>query len=260
MKTIYKNKSRARLYDAISGVNALVGAAGKSSTWTILFPNLAAATDTYIIGGYYFQFVADGSEDYTKAGTVLDPVLVTIGGTPTATTAAANLVTAMHAFAGTSAWGFLYPDDSVGASNSTGTVTINFWPGTAQNAVTYITEVSSVGTNATITNTVAGVEPKRISFNHSLNTINTTGSSIAKEYYVLPDGDNVGDTANILTVVTAGSDTPTIVGKLQDGATANVEALFVTGAGKSASFIWSGTAWILGNEGNGTTLTFTPAA
>lgn len=262
MSNVHKNKSRTRLYNAISGVNELTGAAGKSSRWTILFPNLAAVGDTVTVGGYVFEYVADGSEDTAgeSAGTAADPHLISIGGTPTATTAAANLVAACLAETETTgAWGFLYPDDSVGCSNTTGTVTFNFFPGTAQNATDYIT-VTATGTDPTVTKTVTGVAARYLSSDYSLNVIDTTGSSVTKEYYVLDDGKEIGDTVDIFIKTTEGSDTPTVVGKLQDGATAEVEALFPTGAGKSATFVWLGTAWVLANEGNGTTLTFTPAA
>ena len=166
MRPEQKSKSRAKLWDAIDGAKELTGAGGVSANWTILFPNLAAATDTLVIGGFYFQFVADGSEDTAgdSAGTSADPHLITIGGTPTATTAAANLVTSLLAeTATTGKWGFLHPVNATGASSSTGTVTINFYPGTQANAATYIPDATFVGTDPTISNVSDGTALKVLS-------------------------------------------------------------------------------------------------
>jgi hypothetical protein len=263
MRPEQKTKSRTKLYNAISGVKELTGAAGVMATWTIAFAELAAVGDTVTIGTTVFKYVADGSEDSAgeSAGTAADPHLISIGGTPSATTAAASLVAqALAETATTGAWGYLYPDDSVGCSNSSGTVTLKFWPGTNPNAAGYIS-VSQSGTDATVTKTVSGRAAKIVSPEYSYNFIDTTGSTQTKELYVVPDGDNVGDTVNILIKKADSTDTPTIVGHLLDGATANVEALFAAGEdGMTANFMWTGAGWLLVNEGIGTALTFTPAA
>lgn len=263
MRNSQKTKSRSKLYNAIGGVKELTGASGVMGTWTILFPNLAAVGDTIKVGPYYWEYVADGGEDAAldSAGTAADPHLISIGGTPTATTAAANLVTSLLAETDTSgAWGFLYPDDSVGASNSAGTVTIRFWPGTAPNATGYVATVSSVGTDPTVTKTVTGVAAKVVSPDYYYNFINTTGSAQTKELYVIPDGSK-GDIVRVMTTVSADSDTPTLLGHLLDGATANVEALFAAGQdGMTVEFVWTGSGWLLTREGIGTALVFTAAA
>lgn len=249
MRPEQKTKSRAKLYDAISGTKEMVGTAGLSSTWTIAFAELAANGDTVTVGDYVFQFVTDGGEDTPgdSAGTAADPHLITIGGTPTATTAAASLVAALLAEDGTGtnaattgAWGYLHPDDSIGASNSTGTVTVNFWPGTVPNAAGYIS-VSQTGTDATVTNTQTGVTAPSISKDVNMNVIDTTGFGTDNvQYYDLKDGDYVGQQVGVLVETVTTSDVPTILGHFVtlSGVTASMNA-----SGDMAEFTWNGSAW-----------------
>lgn len=246
----------------MAGTKEITGAAGVSANWTVQFPNLAAAGDQVVVGGYVFEYCADGSEDTPgdSAGTAADPHLITIGGTPTADTAAAALAAALIAETGTTgAWGFLHPVNATGASATTDTVTINFWPGTQANDASYIT-VSATGTDPTVTNVSDGAQAPTLSYAHRWNMINTTGSAQNKEYYHLTDGKVIGDTASVMVTTFAADDTPTIIGKLTDGSTASVEALFTTAEpGMYASFVWTGATWQLIEEGFGTGLTFDAA-
>ena len=75
MRPEQKTKSRSKLYNAINGAKALTGTAGLSANWTILFNELAAVGDTIQVGPYYFEFVAEGSEDtpLESIGTAADP-------------------------------------------------------------------------------------------------------------------------------------------------------------------------------------------
>jgi len=243
-RNMQRNKSRSRLYDAIQGTKQLTGDAGISANWTVLFNAAAAVGDTYTVGDYYFEFVANGSEDYTTEGTSADPVLITIGtATTDATKAASGLVLGIHGFAATAAWGFLHPDDSVGCSSSTGTVTFNFWPGLQANAATYITEVSSVGTDATVTNVSDGTVMPDISLMHATTAIDTTGFDATNEqFYNLEDGDFIGQRVQIIVDTIESSDTPTILGNLTSSTTAYVMAQFQA-AEEILELIWTGTSW-----------------
>lgn len=261
MRPEQKTKSRSKLYNLVNGYKEFTGAAGQTSTWTITFSELAAATDTLVIGGYYFKYVADGSEDYTKAGTLADPVLVSIGGTPTATTAAANLVTALHAFAGTSAWGFLHPVDATGASNSSGVVTIITYPGIGSTDA-FIPDATFTGADPTIARTVTGTATvPTLSTDVKWNIIDTTGfSTVNKQYYQLKDGNYIGEQCNVMIKTITTSDTPTILGSLTDGGTDQVEALFAATEDSNASFVWNGTRWTMVVEDPAGTITYDAAS
>ena len=246
MRAEGRTKSRSKLYNMIAGAKEIVGASGVSANWTVQFANLAAVGDTVTIGGYVFAFVADGAEDTAldSAGTAADPHTISIGGTPTATTAAAALAVSILAeTATTGKWGFVHPDDSVGVDATTDTLTLNFWPGTQANAATYIT-TSATGTDATITNVSDGTQAKTLSFAHNYNIIDTTGSGTNKEYYHLPDGEVVGDTCEVIIKTFASGDTPTIIGHLTYDGTAYVEALMATAqVGKTVEYMWNGATW-----------------
>lgn len=262
LRNVQKSKSRSKLWDALSGVNELTGAAGTSANWTIQFPNLAAAGDTVTVGPYVFQFVADGSEDTAgdSAGTAADPHLITIGGTPSATTAATALTAALLAETETTgAWGFLHPVNATGASSSTDTVTINFFPGTFANAATYIT-TSSDGTEPTVANVSDGTTLPVLNTDVKWNILDTTGfSTTNKQYYYLPDGKEVGEECGVLIKTITSSDTPTIVGSLTDGGTDQVEALFAALEDSGATFMWNGARWSMTNENPAGTITFDAA-
>lgn len=263
-KVSQQTKSRSKLYNLVSGAKEIAVAAGKLPTWTISFPNLAAVGNQVVIDGVVFEYCADGDEDAPgeSLGTVADPHLITIGSAPNATTAADALVAAVVLEAKTTGkWGVLYPDNSVGASNVAGLVTLKFWPSTYYNTAGLITRSVTTGTLPTVTNTVTGVTAPSISLNHKYTFIDTSQSAAPKEYYHLPDGGKPGQEVVVMPILSSASDTPTIVGKLVDGGTANVEALFAAGQdGMSATFVWTGSAWVLVNEGNGTALAFTAAA
>lgn len=253
-----KSKSRSKLWNAARGVSEIVGAAGVGANWTILL-NSVADTDTLQIGPYYFEFDSAGEAAGTSAGTAADPHLVDKGASTTeaATALAAALIAETTT---TGAWGFLNPVNSVGASSSTATVTINFFPGTFANAATYIPDATFVGTDPTITNVSDGTVPKYLSSDVKWNLIDTTGSGQNKEYYYLGDGKSVGEEAAVMVTTFASGDTPTIIGHLSDQGVAQVEALFTTAEpGMSAQFLWTGAAWELVAEGNGTALTFDAA-
>jgi hypothetical protein len=259
MRPEQKTKSRQKLYDAISGVNEITGAGGRLAVGSIQLANIPVATETVTIGGHVFKAQAGASEAAgTSAGTAADPHLYQA--ITTLDTAGASLAAQVLAeTATTGAWGYLYPDDSVGCVWSTDTLTLTFWPGTWANSVTLAGSAgdetivqpvtASLGRNATAT-VKTGVRN---------NFIDTTGSTQTKEYYPIPDGDFMGETTSIYIKTAETTDTPTVVGKLQEGETAYVEALFTDAAGgKQLELMWTGSAWINVSE-NGT-ITFTAAA
>jgi hypothetical protein len=76
MKNIQKNKSRQRLWDTLSGVKEITGAAGVSAVGSITFANIPTAGETVTIGGHVFQAQSAASEAAgTSAGTADDPHL-----------------------------------------------------------------------------------------------------------------------------------------------------------------------------------------
>jgi hypothetical protein len=263
MRPEQKSKSRQKLWNSIEGAKVITGVAGYPANWTIVFPNLAAVGDTVTIGPYVWEFVAEGGEDTAldSVGTAADPHLISIGtATPDATKAAANLATSLIAETLTSgAWGFLHPVNATGVDATTGTVTINFWPGTFANAATYIT-VTATGTDPTVANVSDGTQAKSLLSDYSVNLIDAALHANDKEYYHMVDGQTEGQICKVAVKVATGDATPTIIGKLVDTATASVEALFATAEpGMYASFMWVAGAWYLQEEGFGTALTFDAA-
>jgi len=242
------------------GTEELTGAAGRLALGSILFANIPVDTETVTIGGYVFEAQAGASEAAgTSAGTAADPHLYQAI-TDLATAGASLAAQVLAETATTGAWGYLYPDDSVGCAFSVDTLTLQFWPGTAGNAITL---AGSAGDETIVQPVTAslGRAVKAISGNYKYSQIDTTGSTQNKEYYEITDGNSVGDTILIVIKAAAGSDTPTLVGKLSDAGTAEVEALFATGeVGMSAEFRWDGAVWELLREGQGTALAFTPSA
>ena len=242
MRPEQKTKSRSKLYGLINGNKELTGAAMQTSTWTILL-NTAAATDTLVIGGHYFQFVLEANKDTAgdSIGTSADPHLVTNGATPNTTEAAAALAAAVLAETETTgAWGVVHPVNATGASSSTATVTIVSFPGVGS-ADTWIPDATFVGTDPTVTRTVTGnALVKSLSTEQKWNILDTTGySTVNKQYYTLPDGGYIGEECNVLVKTITTSDTPTILGSLTDAGTDQVEALFAAAEDSNASFVWS---------------------
>ena len=260
MKNISKNKSRARLYNALNGTEELTGAAGRLALGSIQFADIPTAGETVTIGGYVFEAQAGASEAAgTSVGTVADPHLFQ-SITNLATAGASLAAQVLAETATTGDWGYLYPDDSVGVDFTTDTLTLQFWPGVGGNAVTL---AGSVGDETIVQPVTAslGRAVKSITGNYKYSLIDTTGSTQNKEYYSVEDGNEVGDTVLIVIKSAGGSDTPALVGKLSDAGTAEVEALFTTGeVGMSAEFMWTGSIWELLREGQGTALAFTPSA
>jgi len=260
MKTINKNKSRARLYNLINGTEEFIGAAGRLAVGSILFTDIPLAGETVTIGGYVFEAQAAASEAAgTSAGTVADPHLFQ-SITNLATAGASLAAQILAETTTTGAWGYLYPDDSVGCDFTTATLTLTFWPGTGGNAVT----LAGSGDITTLVQPVTaslGRAAKVVTGNYKYSQIDTTGSTQNKEYYVIDDGQSVGDTVLVVIKSAGGSDTPALVGRLSDAGTAEVEALFTTGeVGMSVEFRWDGAVWELLREGQGTAIAFTPSA
>ena len=261
MKSIHKNKSRTRLYNAMMGTRNLVGAAGVGAVGSIQFANTAVDTEQVVLNGIYFEFDSTGEAAGTSTGTSLDPHLVDQGAT--VITTAANLATAMLAETTTTgAWGFFYPDDSVGClADGVDTVDFVFWPGTAPNSYT----LTGSATDETIVlpgAVTAGVVAKQISVDHAYTSIDTTGAAQNKELYTLENGSDEGDTVTVTVKTFAASSTPTILGKLSVAGVAQVEALFTTAEpGMSATFMWNGSNWeVISENARGTALTFLPSA
>ena len=204
MKESQKTKSRAKLYNAVSGVNALVGAAGFSATMDVVFTNNPSAAETLII--------TQGSN--TTTFTFGDGTGGTVDSTTNLPTTLDNLRAAVLADSWLGAWGVLYPVNSEGVSDdNTDTLTFKFWPGSWANAAFTVTGTAEItGTPAA----ADGVDVKIVSSAYKYNTIDTTGSNDNKEYYILPDGGTPGETAKVVILAAAGSDTPTLVGKLSD--------------------------------------------
>jgi len=260
MKNISKNKSRARLYNAMMGTEEFVGAAGRLAVGSILFTDIPLAGETVIIGDYVFEAQAGASEAAgTSAGTAADPHLFQAI-TDLATAGASLEAQVLAETETTGAWGYLYPVDAVGCDFTTATLTLTFYPGVRGNGVT----LGGTADITTLTQPVTaslGRAAKVVSGNYKYSSIDTTGSTQDKEYYVVDDGNSVGDTVLVVIKAAAGSDTPTLVGHLADAGTASVEALFTTGEiGMSAEFRWDGAAWELLREGQGTALAFLPSA
>jgi len=248
MKNIHKNKSRTRLWDAMSGVNAITGVAGEPTISTIVFTDNPAEGETIVFtsGGVSTTFTFTAT--VTLEGHVLN--------TTNLTTTLDALIVAMLAHSVTGAWGYLYPDDSVALVNTGGTdLDITYWPGTWANSIV-LTDTCDITGTPTFT---GGLDVPELSTASKWNTIDTTGNAGPKIFYHLDDGIEVGDECNVLIKTAEASDTPTIIGHLVEGETAMVECLFPDAAGGLAvSLIWDGTNWLNVSE-NGT-LTFTASA
>lgn len=261
MKNIRKNKSRAKLWDALGGAKGITGAAGELAVGSIQFANIPVAGETVTIGGYVFKAQAGASEAAgTSAGTAADPHLFQAI-TDTATAGASLAAQILAETATTGAWGYLYPDDSVGCDFTTDTLTLTFWPGTWGNVVTL---AGSAGDETIVQPVTAslGVDAPFLDPDVKVNVIDTTGSASNQEYYTLADGDNVGDTVSILVKTFAADDTPTILGHLREDGVAMVEAEFVTAEpGVYVDFMWDGDNWSLTSWNTlDTVLNFTASA
>jgi len=249
MRPEEKTKSRSKLYNAIKGAKELTGASGKRATMDIVFTNNPSQGETLTVS----------YANWTSTFTFGDGTGGTVSQTTDLPTTMGALATAMLADANVGAWGFLTPIDAQAITDdSTDTMTLTFSAGDSYNGAV------TIGGDAEITGTPAasgGVAAKIVSPDYYYNIIDTTGSAVAKEYYVVADGIKVGDYIRILIKTAADSDTPTLQGHLLDGATPNVEALFAAGEdGMTAEFIWTGSGWLLVKEGIGTALTFTASA
>ena len=243
MNKMSRNKSRTRLYNLMAGANELVGAAGALAVGSIQFTDIPLAGETVTIGDYVFAASDSASEAAgTSAGTVADPHLF-LAETDTATAGASLAAQILAETATTGAWGYLYPDDSVGCDFTTATLTLTFWPGTAGNAVTLAGSGDITAIVQPVTASL-GVAAKVISPDFKTNIIDTTGSAANQEYYVLEDGETAGETAHVLVKTFAASDTPTILGHMSEAGVAMVEAEFVTAEpGMFVDFMWDGTVW-----------------
>jgi hypothetical protein len=239
MKNIHKNKSRTRLYDAINGTKSVVGAAGRSAVGSIQFADQPAAGETVTIGGIWFEFQAGATEaPGTSAGTEADPHLVqTITDLATAGAALASAILAETATTG--AWGYLHPIDATGVDFTTDTLTLTFWPGAWGNNVTL---AGSAGDETIVQPVTAslGREAPTISLNHKATDISTVGSTQNAEYYILHDGEFVGQEVSVVVSAIDASDTPSILGHFftSSGVQAQLSA-----AQDTLKLVWTGTSW-----------------
>lgn len=246
MKNIHKNKSRTRLYNAINGVKSITGAAGASTLSTIVFTNNPTIDETLTLtsGGVTTTFT------FVAATAAEDQVTIGVGLTNTID----NLITMLLAHSVTGAWGYLHPDDSDALTNTGGTdLDIVFYPGTWANSITLGGDVEITGT-PTFT---GGVAAPIVSADHKYNTISTVGSASNEEYYLLADGDEVGDRVSVAITAIDSGDTPTILGTFIDSG-AKVEAI-LNAANEYASWLWNGNGWIQVEEGADTTVTYVAA-
>jgi|GEM_PF-2918397 len=249
MSRAQRTKSRAKLYNALSGVKEITGAGGELAVGSIDFGAVAIPTDTVTIGDYVFEFTLAASEAAgTSAGTAADPHLVAHGANVQASSD--NLAAQILAeTATTGAWGYLYPDDSVGCvADGTDKVTLTFWPGAWANDVTIVDGCDTAGVVVQPVTASLGVDAPIIDFNVKRNILDTTGSASNQEYYVLDDGEVVGDTATITVKTFASGDTPTVLGHFEEIGTPMVEMEMVTAEpGVTVELLWTGAAWELTN-------------
>lgn len=234
-----KSKSRVKLYNMLSGLQEATGPAGRLAEGSIQFANQPIAGETVTIGGYVFQFQAGATEaPGTSAGTAADPHLVqTITDLATAGAELASAILAETATTGK--WGYLYPDDSVGCVFSTDTLTLKFWPGSWGNAVTLAGNAGDETIVQPVTASL-GRNPYVYDFSKKAMVIDTTGSTQDKEYYVINDGEYVGQEATILVKTLAASDTPSVVGHFYSSS--GVEATFDT-VNMWVKWVWNGASW-----------------
>lgn len=259
MRPESKTKSRQKLYDAISGVQEITGAGGRSAVGSIQFANIPTAGETITIGDYWFKAQAGATEaPGTSAGTEADPHLFQAI-TDTATAGASLAACILAETATTGAWGYLYPVDAVGCDFTTATLTLTFWPGTWANSITLAGSAGDETIVQPVTASLGRNPTKPLTAGKSVNFIDTTGSTQAKEYYPLADGGYLGERASVYIKTAEGSDTPTVVGHLQEGETSHVEALFTDAAGgKMLELMWNGTNWV--NISESGTITFAASA
>lgn len=259
MRPEQKTKSRTKLWNKLAGAKVMTGAAGLSAVGSIQFANIPVAGETATIGGYVFEASDSASEAAgTSAGTAADPHLYQAA--TNLDTAGASLAAQVLAeTATTGRWGYLYPDDSVGAAWSTDTLTLTFYPGAGGNAITL---AGSVGDETIVQPVTAslGVDAPSIAFDKGWNIIDTTGySTTNKQFYSLADGA-VGDSCKMLINTLTTSDTPTVLGHFSELGTDMVECEFTTNEpGGTAEFVFDGSNWVLVNY-NRTIPDFTASA
>lgn len=241
MRNTQKTKSRAKLYNALNGVNEIT-TAGEPAVGTIQFSAAATATDVLIINGVYFEFQAGASEaGGTSAGTVGDPHLITHGVDADAT--AASVAAAIIAETATiGAWGLLHPDRSVAGSSSTDTLTVTYWPGTAGNSTTAFDVSGLTAAPTAVTQPTGGTATPYVNLDYKTNTINVDLGATNLQYIELPDGDTIGQEVTVAVQAIGASDTPTVLGKLYDSA-AKVQVQYNTVA-EFDKFMWDGTQWV----------------
>ena len=244
-----RTKSRSKLYNAINGSQEIIGAGGRSAVRSIQFANIPTAGETITIGDYWFEAQAGATEaPGTSAGTEADPHLFQ-SITDLATAGASLAACILAETATTGAWGYLYPVDATGCDFTTDTLTLTFWPGAWANSVTLAGSAGDETIVQPVTASLGRNTTANIDISKRVNVIDTTGSTQTKEYYPIPDGQAIGDTTSILIKTAETTDTPTIVGKLQEGEAAQVEALFTDAAGgKYLELMWDGSNWININE------------
>lgn len=232
MRKEQKNKSRAKLYNLIQGVNS-VGTGGQGATSSVTFTDNPTAAETIIFGAtnsfpaVTFTFVASASTENE----------VTIGAGLTNTID--NLITKMLAHSVTGAWGYLHPIDATAAVNTGGTdLDVTYFPGTWANSIV----ISGTAETDSITQPAGGTAVGAINLDYKTNAIDTTGSAADLEYYNLPDGEFVGQEQTIIVETLAASDTPTILGNYKSNTTAYVQLQFDV-AEEFARLVWTGTYW-----------------
>ena len=197
MRPEQKSKSRVKLWNQIDGVKEITGAGGELAVGSIEFANIPLVTETVTIGTTVFGFKVGAAEAAgTSAGTAADPHLCSVDSSLDAvgTSLAAQI---LKETATTGAWGYLYPDDSIGCVWLTDTLTLTFWPGTAGNAVT----LAGSATDETIVQPVTaslGTQAPTLSSDYSVNLIDATSHANNKEYYHMIDGTVEGQVCNTL--------------------------------------------------------------
>jgi hypothetical protein len=253
MRPEQKTKSRQKLYARMEGTKEIAVAAGISAVGSVDFAAKATTGDTIVVNGTVFEFQAGASEAAgTSAGTVADPHLITLGADLAAT--CASFAVALLAedgtgtFAGTTGvWGVIYPDDSVGVvDDTTSKTTITFWPGTWANSLTMfdVTGLTAAPTVVQPGTAALGVNSPSISKDVNVNVIDASNHTNNQEYYVLADGDYVGQEVKVIVSDATGGATPTILGHLGEAGVAMVECEFITAEpGQQVTFSWTGSVW-----------------
>jgi len=236
MKNIHRNKSRTRLWDAISGTKEIVGAAGREAVGSITFVDIQAQDETITIGSYVFLFTSAAS-DSTADGTVADPYLVNIKASLTLTND--ELMVVVLATSTIGAWGYLNPDDSDALVNNGTKVTIRFWPGTWANAVTLSGSAGDETIVLPVTASLGRYAPT-ISLDTLTTDISTVGSTQNEEYYIVQDGEFVGQKIQIVLSAIDASDTPSILGHFFTSTGVQAQ---LSSAEDVLEILWTGTSW-----------------